>query len=255
MKEVSCICGYTCFTKHMSRHIAACKVVKYAEQNNIDQLHKQINDLNKIIQTIQSADHDSLIQEIALLTQKVEDKDEQIKTAHRQMAEKDEEIKKLTSALVAEPKVVNNNNYFDINVKAIGEVSLKHITDIEKTEALRLDIVDSIPAIVEKIFWGDEPRNACIKIPNKRCREWVVQTRVDGEKRACHVDKDEVIDIAMGHSRRVLKDHAYKNESNRRNLRFLDHDDEMTKSWNSDKKLFKEQRKRTEMKVLDNCTK
>eukprot|EP00966_Prymnesium_polylepis_P143768 3318999-Prymnesium_polylepis.1 len=247
----------------MMRHRKTCRSHLIADakreieddkNREIESLQSKVDELNKTIHIIQSADTDSLHKEIHNLNEKLSDKDEQLKVAHNRLAEKDEEIKKLTSALVAEPKVVNNNNYFDINVKTIDEVSLKHITEFDKIKALRLDIVDSIPAIVEKIYWGDEPRNACIKIPNKRCREWVVQRRVDGEKRACHVDKDEVIDIAMGHSREVLLQHASKNESNLRNLRFLDHNDEITKSWNSDKKLFKEQRKRTEMKVLDHCT-
>eukprot|EP00966_Prymnesium_polylepis_P183435 4251095-Prymnesium_polylepis.1 len=240
----------------MPRHRETCKVLKYAEKNNVNQLHEQIYQLNKTIQTIQSADHDSLIREIAILTQKIEDKDGQIKTKDQQLVEKDEQIQKLQDALVAEPKVVNNN-YFDVNIKAIDDITLKHITDDDKSRALnQQNVAECIPAIVERIYWGDEPRNACIKIPNKRCREWLVQKRVNGkaeEKRACHVDKDDVIFAAIEDARIVLRGHVAQKYSVP-GSRFLQHDDLMTKSLNGNKKLFKEQMKRTEMKMLDHCT-
>jgi hypothetical protein len=252
----------------MMRHRKTCRSHLIADakreieddkNREIESLQSKVDELNKTIHIIQSADTDSLHKEIRNLNEKLSDKDEQLKVAYNRLAEKDEEIKKLTSALVAEPKVVNNNNYFDININAIDDIHLylKHITEGDKMQAIfhaNANVTECIPAIVEKIYWGDEPRNACIKIPNKRCREWLVQKRVDGEKRTCHVDKDDVIFAAIADARIVLKEHASKNESNPKNSIYLQHDDQMTKSLKGDEKLFRKQMKRTEMKVLDHCT-
>jgi len=138
----------------MSRHIATCKVVKYAEQNNIDQLHKQINDLNKIIQTIQNADHDSLIREIALLTQKVEDKEALIQEKDKVIQVKNEEIQTILQAQASKPQVV----YID-KTKFTSNESVKRKRDPRERRTISWPIRQRI---------ADKQEYKC-KDPLKKC--------------------------------------------------------------------------------------
>ncbi len=149
----------------------------------------------------------------------------------------------------------NTHNTQNIKLNSYGKEDLSHITDIFKTNLLKIPH-GMIPKMIEAVHFNDnKPENKNIQFTNKRDNK----IKVFSNDKWVHKSKDETIHDLMDGKYFILDTHYSKmihndeNENQSKTLNIMDFYEKFRQLFDErDNKLIEDQRKECELVLLNN---